>query len=150
MSLALMHFSTARVDANPHDLLPVTSMVLTRIEAAAAQPRVPVTPAPVVSESGRPAVLPPLYISFAALQVMDADSTAEAIERGYAESNPFMMRIASNRGAMLAVKAAAAAGTVFAIERLWRVNRKAAILTMLAANAGYAIVVANNYRRARR
>jgi hypothetical protein len=53
-------------------------------------------------------------------------------------------------GVLIAVKAAAAAGTIFLSDRLGRKHRKAAIGLMIALNAGYALVVAHNYRQSRR
>lgn len=97
----------------------------------------------------RPKALAPLYISFVALQVMDADSTADAIRAGYAEGNPFMGRVADNTGAMIAVKAVSTVGTIYAVEKLWRKNPVAAVLVMTAINVGYAAVVATNYSRVR-
>lgn len=97
----------------------------------------------------RPKALAPLYVSFVALQVMDADSTADAIRAGYGEGNPFMGRFADNTGAMIAVKAVSTVGTIYAVEKLWRKNPVAAVLVMTAINAGYAVVVANNYSRVR-
>ena len=48
---------------------------------------------------------------------------------------------------MLAIKVGATAGTIFAVEKLWRHNRTAAVLTMIGVNAGYALLVGSNYRR---
>lgn len=97
----------------------------------------------------RPRALAPLYLSFIALQVMDADSTAEAIRAGHAEANPFMARTGGSTGAMLAVKAVSTAGTIYAVEKLWKRNRVAAVIVMAAINVGYAAVVSSNYAKAR-
>lgn len=98
---------------------------------------------------GRPRALAPLYLSFIALQVMDANSTAEAIRAGYAEANPFMARASGSTGTMLALKAASTAGTIYAVEKLWKRNRVAAVVVMAAINVGYAAVVSSNYAKAR-
>lgn len=95
----------------------------------------------------RPAVLPALYASFATLQVLDAHSTHRATSRGYVESNPLMRPTSDNIGATLAIKAGATAATIFAVEKLWKRNRTAAVLTMIGVNAGYALLVSSNYRR---
>jgi hypothetical protein len=108
------------------------------------------TPRPAVGEPTRPRALTPLYLSFAALQVLDAESTLAAVDNGIREANPFLVHVGDNRGAMLAIKAGATIGTVLAMERLWKVNRRAAVITMIAVNFGYAAIVANNYRHARR
>ena len=49
------------------------------------------------------------------------------------------------RGALLAVKMGAAAGTVFVAEKLWRRNRVAAIALMVAVNVATAGIAAHNY-----
>jgi hypothetical protein len=47
---------------------------------------------------------------------------------------------------MLAVKAAGTAGVIFASEKIWKRNKTAAVIFMIATNAGMAWVVQNNYR----
>ena len=102
-------------------------------------------------DQGRPAMLPALYVIQGALQAMDAHSTFSAIGRGAHEANPLMQGVASNKGAMLAVKAGVAVGTIWMAESMWkRGNRLGAIVTMIAANSVAAIVVAHNYRLASR
>ena len=99
---------------------------------------------------GRPAMLLPLYITFATLQMLDAHSTSTALQNGAIEVNPLMATIAGNTGALYATKIATAAATVFIGEQLWRKNRLAAIVTMLAVNSAYAMVVHHNYGVANR
>lgn len=95
----------------------------------------------------RPSLLPALYIGQIALQALDAHSTFTALDRGGVEANPLMKGVAGNRGAMLAVKAGAAAGTIWAAEHLWRRgNRAGAIALMVVANGVTAAVVAHNYK----
>lgn len=94
----------------------------------------------------RPAALTTLYVSYAALQVLDATSTFRALENGAVEANPLLKGIASNRGAMLAVKAGTTAATLYLTERLWKKNRVAAVTLMVCANSAYAAIVAHNYR----
>ena len=56
---------------------------------------------------GRPAVLLPLYISFGVLQVVDVvdtDSTLEALKHGGREANPVVAPLASNAGALYSRK----------------------------------------------
>lgn len=36
--------------------------------------------------------------------------------------------------------------TIFATERMWKTNRKAALLTMIALNATYGAIAVHNYR----
>jgi hypothetical protein len=97
----------------------------------------------------RPAALPALYVTFGALQALDATSTFRALEAGAREVNPVLKGVAANRGAMVALKAASFASTVYLTERLWKKNRVAAVLTMVCVNSAYAAIVAHNYRAAR-
>jgi len=97
----------------------------------------------------RPAVLPALYATFGALQVFDAYSTRQAIGAGAHEANPIMVGPASHAGAMLAVKALSAVGSIFVTERAWKKNRKAAVVLMAALNAASTAVVLHNTRNAR-
>ena len=96
--------------------------------------------------AGRPKALPVLYASFGALQALDAATTFRALDRGAIEANPALAGFASNRGAMVAVKAASFASTVYLTERLWKKNRVAAVVTMVCVNSAYAVIVAHNYR----
>jgi hypothetical protein len=98
----------------------------------------------------RPAILPALYVSMAALQALDAHSTMAALGRGGREANPVMRGVAGNRGAMLAVKAGVAGSTILLAEKMWKRNRVAAIAMMAIVNAIDAAVVAHNYRVVRR
>jgi hypothetical protein len=98
----------------------------------------------------RPVILPPLYASFGLLQVLDVHSTMEAILAGRGgEANRSMAVLAEHPAALVAVKAAATAGTILVSEQMWRRNRVAAVLLMIAVNGAYAAVVARNYRVAR-
>lgn len=93
----------------------------------------------------RPPVLVPLYFSFAGLQTLDAVSTLRALDEGHGERNPLVGWLAGHPGALVAAKAGVAAGTVYLSERLWKKNRKAAIVLMVALNGAYAAIVANNH-----
>jgi hypothetical protein len=119
----------------------------------AAQSQVLPAAAPGIGNAGpglapqhRPGALFPLYVSFGTLQVLDTHSTSRAINSGAVEANPMMKGIAGNEAAMLAVKAAGTAGVIFASETLWKKNKTAAVIFMIATNAGMAWVVQNNYR----
>ena len=58
---------------------------------------------------------------------------------------PAVAAFASHTGALYATKIAATAATVYLGEKLWRKNRFAAIMTMVAVNSAYAFVVRRNY-----
>ena len=95
----------------------------------------------------RPPVLPAMYAAQIALQALDVHSTYSAIDKGAQEANPLMKGVVENKGAMLAVKAGVAAGTIFLAEKMWkRGSRTGAIVTMLVVNSVTAMVVANNYK----
>ena len=97
----------------------------------------------------RPKTLPALYVSYAALQAFDVYSTKQALALGAHEANPLMQGVVGNTGAMIAVKAAVAVGTIVAAERLWKTNKAAAIGIMVASNGVAAIVAARNARTLR-
>jgi hypothetical protein len=136
--------------AGPQHVQPAL-MALPHVEHTSALDRPPQPLAPIRPlDMPRPAPLVPLYMTFAALQVLDIDSTVEALDRGYRESNPLMQPVSGNRGAMLAVKAGVTLGTIMLVERVWKGrHRRAAVLTMIGVNVGYGLIVASNYRRAR-
>ena len=94
----------------------------------------------------RPKLLPALYVSYAALQAFDVWSTKQALSLGAREANPLMQGVVGNTGAMVAMKAAVAVGTIVAAERLWKTNKTAAIAVMVASNSVAAIVAARNAR----
>jgi hypothetical protein len=93
----------------------------------------------------RPPVLVPLYVTFTALQILDAHSTTRGLKNGAVEANPVMAPSAGNTATLLVTKAAAAGAVLYLTEKIWRKNRFAAILTMVAVNSGLAVVVQRNY-----
>ena len=94
----------------------------------------------------RPAPLVGLYISLAGLQALDIASTHKALEAGAAEANPIIAPLSGSPLALAAVKAGVTGATIFATERMWKTNRKAALVTMIALNAVYGAIAAHNYR----
>jgi len=97
----------------------------------------------------RPPALLPLYVSFVTLQALDAHSTRYALDRGAVEANPLMKGLAANEVGLLAIKAAGTAGVILASERMWKRNRAAAVVFMIASNSAMAWVVQHNYRAVR-
>lgn len=113
-------------------------------EAAAAAPAI-IVPARVERALARPAVLPALYASYAALQAYDVYSTRQALARGARETNSLMQGVVGHSSAFVALKAGVAAGTILAAERLWKNDKKAAAIgVMIASNAVAAIVASRN------
>jgi hypothetical protein len=96
--------------------------------------------------TARPRALVPLYAGFATLQALDAHSTLRAIGDGHGERNPVVSNFTAAPGAMVGLKLASTAGTIYLAERLWRKHRGAAVVLMIAVNGAYAAVVAHNYR----
>ncbi|HEY0873314.1 MAG TPA: DUF5658 family protein [Vicinamibacterales bacterium] len=91
-----------------------------------------------------------MYVSFAALQIMDGISTRKALSGNATEANPMMSGIAKNSAALFAVKAGTAAATTFFAEKIARKNPKAATIMMAVLNTAYVAIVAHNYRVASR
>ncbi len=106
-------------------------------------------PARVNQLLSRPAALPALYASYAALQAFDVYSTRQALGRGAREANPLMQGVVGNTTAFVAMKAGVGVATIMAAERLWKTNKAAAIAVMVASNGVSAIVAARNARTLR-
>jgi len=96
--------------------------------------------------SRRGPLISSLYVSFVALQALDAHSTIRALDHGARESNPMIAPFAHNTAALIALKAGTTAGVIYMTDRLRRHNRVASIVIMAAANSAYATIVARNYR----
>jgi hypothetical protein len=93
----------------------------------------------------RGTALPVLYGILGGLQAYDGWSTVKAVRMGATEANPAIAGVASNAGAMWAVKAGATMASIYAAERLWRRHRRTeAIITMVAVNGAMAMVAAHN------
>jgi ABC-type uncharacterized transport system permease subunit len=144
VSLALgMFFATS------HSLVAQDLTVAPAIRAAMASDaaiRPTLTQPAVVA---RPALLMPLYLSFAALQVLDITSTQHALAGGGVEANPMMGGVAGSPVAMTAVKLGAAAGIIVLSEKVRKRNPVAAVVMMVGMNSAYAMVVSHNYSVAR-
>lgn len=96
----------------------------------------------------RPMALSALYATYGTLQALDVVTTRRALSVGAHERNPMMKD--GNMAAMIAVKAAAGASTIYFTERLWKKNRVGAVIVMAALNGATAAIVAHNQRNARR
>ena len=116
--------------------------------SATSQPY-PGADAPAIRAASRPGALVPLYVSFGALQVLDTHSTSRALARGGVEVNPLMRGLAHNEGAVFAVKAASTAGVIYVSEKMWKKNRTAAVIFMVASTSAMTWIVQSNYRAVR-
>jgi hypothetical protein len=92
------------------------------------------------------ALIVPLYATFAGLQALDAHSTLRALNAGGVESNPLMQWTAGKPAALIAVKSAAAVGTIFLAEKGFKKHPVRTVVLMTALNAAYAGIAVNNYR----
>ncbi len=117
-----------------------------RATTAEVSPQVETRQASTVITQG---LLRGMYVTYAALQVLDARSTSRALDYGAREANPIMKSVASNRGVLMALKAGVAVSTIFVAEHVAKRNRVGAFILMAALNSVYATVVAHNYGVAR-
>lgn len=143
----------------------VVGLCFSNIAAAAGKEEKPVTETAVAAaknlavvwpmastyepELKRPALLPALYASFAAVQAWDLYSTSIALKAGAHEANAAAAPFASNKGSMLGLKMATMAGTILCTERMWKKNRVGAVVLMMAINGTTAAVAMRNMRNAR-
>jgi hypothetical protein len=104
---------------------------------------------PIDTPASRPAMLAPLYTSYAMLQALDVYSTRRALNKGASEANPVMRGLSGNPAQLITVKAVATVVTIVAGERLWKKHRVGSVLLMAGVNSAMGWVVAHNYRVAR-
>ncbi len=118
-------------------------LILPRVEARApaAPPGWYDAPTPT-----RPLILPVLYLSLSVLQGLDVYTTTRSLNAGASELNPLVEPFAGNVFALTAVKAASTATSIAIAERLWKKNRVAAIVAIVASNLVIGAVVATNWR----
>jgi hypothetical protein len=110
-----------------------------------------VTPAPpptFVPKADRPSILPVLYVTLGVTQAWDVYSTRAALKAGAREANPATAVFSANTGAMIGLKAATTAGTILFTERMWKKNKVAAIIMLVAVNGATAAVSMHNMRTA--
>lgn len=98
----------------------------------------------VVRAESRPSPLLSLYVAQGALQGLDVLTTFRALDAGHREANPLLKN--ANMATMIGAKVAVSSLTVFAAEKLWKRNRRAAVVLMVASNIIMSAVVANNAR----
>ena len=91
-----------------------------------------------------PALMAPLYGSFAALAAADGYLTWRAVHRGATEENRFVAPVAGDAAGLTGLKVATGAVTVLAVERLRRQHPRTAMWLMVAANSSMMWVVWHN------
>lgn len=109
----------------------------------------PIAPPSTELVTKRPPILPVLYTTFGAMQAWDIYSTAAALKAGARERNPFAAPIAGNPASMIALKAMSTAGTIYFTERIWKTNRVAAVIVLVAINGATAAISLHNTRNVR-
>jgi Domain of unknown function (DUF5658) len=87
-----------------------------------------------------------LYIGNVALQALDAHSTFRALNAGHAEGNPLMRWSANHPVALVSMKAAATATTIYVAGKIRKKHPRRAVLFMVGINAASALIVMHNYR----
>jgi hypothetical protein len=149
-------FAIACFVATTISAAPASAQLLTEVQernaidrsiATAPPPvqRTSTTPLLPLAPKQRPAVLLPLYASYAALQMSDAALTTRALGLGGREANGLMAGIARHPLALYSLKAAIVGASVFQSEKMWRNGkRKSAIATLVVVNAMYIFVVNHN------
>ena len=95
-------------------------------------------------------LLKSMYATTAVMQALDLHSTLRAFKAGAVEANPLMAGITKNRIAFVATKAAVAASTMIAARQIAKRSKVGAVITMVAINSAYAMIVNHNYKLARR
>jgi hypothetical protein len=90
-----------------------------------------------------------LYAATAMTQAFDAHSTLRAIDNGAREGNPALSSLAEHRTSFLLLKAGAAAGTIYLGRRIDKHHRVMAIVSLVAVNSAYAMLIRHNYSVAR-
>lgn len=95
-------------------------------------------------------LLKSMYATTAVMQALDVHSTLRAFKAGAVEGNPLMSGITKNRLAFVATKAAVAASTMVAARQIAKRSKVGAVISLVAINSAYAMVVSHNYKLARR
>jgi hypothetical protein len=122
-----------------------TDQSVTTSSAAAPAVRPTTTLVLPAEQRRRPAVLLPLYASYAALQMSDAALTIKGLGLGAHEANGVMKGVVSHPLALYSMKAAVTASMIFGAERLWHQGRrKSAIGMIIAGNVLMGVVVNHN------
>jgi hypothetical protein len=87
-----------------------------------------------------------LYTSFGLLQALDAHSTTRALASGATESNAVIGGLAHRPILLMGAKTAVTAGTIALMQRFRKRHPKAALVTMMALDSAYAVIVVRNSR----
>jgi hypothetical protein len=129
-------------------LLNASTAAAVRLAEAEQYPLSPVVPNR--PKLGGKSLLASLYATTIVVQALDMHSTLRAFNAGAVEANPAMSGITRNRAAFVATKAAVAAASIWAAQKMAKKNKIAAVVTLIAVNSAYAMIASHNYQLARR
>ena len=144
VSLSLSSVAVYAADGNDNGVGTTATVETATAPATASEASQSLAAAGWVRANHRPAALPGLYASLAALQMFDGYSTQKALAGGAREANPAMKNVTGSRAAFWTIKAAMTVGPMLAAERLWKTNKVGAIAVMVATNGVMAAVAAHN------
>ena len=155
LTLGLVIWSAGGASAQEKATWPTTIAVApttSAFAAASAAPRLSAEqiqralPQPVYRRNRPSTLMTSLYASTVAMQVLDVHSSLSAFRAGATEANPLMQDVTGNPAMFMAVKAGVTASTILAAKQLSKHNKMAAVVTLVAINSAYAMVVSHNYR----
>lgn len=150
-STVLAGESVAIASLNATSLISSSTAIAMRLAEAEQFPMPPMRPiVPQRPKTGGGTLLNSLYASTAMMQALDLHSTLKAFGAGATEGNPLMSGVTKNTAAFALTKAAVAAVTILATRKIAKKHKIAAVLTLVAVNSAYAMVVSRNYALARR
>lgn len=143
--------SAAPTESRGTDAAPRREAPAPLAAAVPAAPALETAPEPWMFDRkmSRPAAVGVMYGTLGALQVLDVYSTRRALHHGGTEANPLVRPAADSAAAMAVIKAVSTATTIYFAERVWKKNRKGAVVLMAIMNGATAAVVARNLRNAR-
>jgi hypothetical protein len=85
-----------------------------------------------------------LAVNYVALNTMDLITTYKSLEKGAVEVNPIARTFIENKPLAIAFKAGMTGGVLFALGKMKKDNRPAALITLAVLNVVYAAVITNN------
>jgi hypothetical protein len=91
-----------------------------------------------------------LSAAYVTSAMLDWHSTTKVLGQGGFEQNPLLGSVAGNSPAFLMVKSALAVTTLYSVQRIWKQNHKAAIVTLAAITVAQGFIDAHNYSLAGR
>jgi hypothetical protein len=145
---ALVPGAALAQDRAPLDVSAAVSSAITPAFVAASDLPAPRF-RPIRPPSSRSALMTGLYASTFTMQALDVHSTLKAFGAGAVEANPLMTGVTRHPLAFVALKAGIATSTVLAAHSMSKRNKVGAVVTLIAINSAYAMIVQHNYRVAR-